>query len=171
MVWFPQTDIEHAMQDEIDALIAERDNLKKACTAFEQAADAYRTERDKLKEDDLNNQLRIADLVERVSKLKEEVERLRERVRFADQDCAAECAGLRGEVERLTEACDGYLGHAAGLRAENAKLVERVSELELALEKIIERNQVDSYKADDPIDGPLAKIARAALSRTSEEAK
>jgi chromosome segregation ATPase len=177
MVWFPQTDIEHAMQDEIDALIAERDNLKKACTAFEQAADAYRTERDKLKEDDLNNQLRIADLVERVSKLKEEVERLRERVRFADQDCAAECAGLRGEVERLTEACDGYLGHAAGLRAENAKLVERVSELERAL------GEIEFASGDQPaaMNMPEADwyrsrfydcvaTASAALSRTSEEA-
>jgi hypothetical protein len=136
------------------ALIAERDRLQSCLHDYENTYPhmtlSLRAERDELKK---------------------EVERMRERVRFADQDCAAECAGLRGEVERLTEACDGYLGHAAGLRAENAKLVERVSELELALEKIIERNQVDSYKADDPIDGPLAKIARAALSRTSEEAK
>jgi chromosome segregation ATPase len=32
----------------------------------------------------------------------------------------------RTESERLKEACDGYLGHAAGLRDENAKLLERI---------------------------------------------
>jgi hypothetical protein len=53
-------------------------------------------------------------------------------------DAATEIENLRGsrdeweaaakhyvaENERLTAACEGYLGHAAGLRAENAKLRE-----------------------------------------------
>jgi uncharacterized protein YdbL (DUF1318 family) len=100
-------------------------------------------------------------LIAERDKLKEEVERLRERVRFADQDCAAECAGLRGEVERLTEACDGYLGHAAGLRAENAKLVERVSVLREALGQIV--NNCDAHSSEW-----IRNVARVALSRTSE---
>jgi uncharacterized membrane protein YccC len=108
----PATDIEFAMQAEIDALRADRD------------------------------------------KLKEEVERLRERIRFADQDCAAECAGLRGE---------------------NAKLVERVSELEKALRAI------EAASGDQPaaMNMPAADwyrsrfydcvaTASAALSRASE---
>jgi cell division protein FtsB len=71
-------------------------------------------------------------------KLKAEVERLRERIRFADQDCAAECAGLRGE---------------------NAKLVERVSVLERALKQI----------ADGQTNGQPCTYARASLARASEE--
>jgi hypothetical protein len=30
------------------------------------------------------------------------------------------------DIKRLKEACDGYLAHAAGLRDENAKLLERI---------------------------------------------
>jgi chromosome segregation ATPase len=93
----------------LSALEKERDNWKKAT---EVAIASEKANRAKLE-------------AER-DKLKEEVERLKEMMRFADQDCAAECSGLRGEVGRLTEACDGYLGHAAGLRADNAKLKEEV---------------------------------------------
>jgi hypothetical protein len=61
------------------------------------------------------------------------------------------------ENARLKEACDGYLAHAANLRGENAKLEERASVLEGALEEY-------AAMGDD-----LGDLARAAL-RTSEEA-
>jgi predicted nuclease with TOPRIM domain len=60
------------------ALIAERDNLKKACTAFECAADAYRAERDKLKEELARVRSPYYKLVERVSELERALKSIRE---------------------------------------------------------------------------------------------
>jgi hypothetical protein len=107
------------------ALIAERDNLKKACTAFECAANAYRAERDKLK------------------------------------------------------ARDWDLENDALLR-KNDKLVERVSELEGALEKIVEehssnaihiaRAALEKIKFRNLPGTTNHELAKEALSRTSEEA-
>jgi hypothetical protein len=79
--------------------------------------------------------------------------KLKERIRFADQDCAAECASLRAEVERLTKECEeqARLNGMGGerelaLRAENERLRE-------ALEKIVKHGDV----------GWTHDIARAAL--------
>jgi hypothetical protein len=73
---------------------------------------------------------------------------------------------LEAERDKLKEACDGYLAHAANLRGENAKLEERVSVLEGALESIALR---DSFLGE--LQEPqAARIARAALTRTSEDA-
>jgi hypothetical protein len=96
-------------------------------------------------------------------------------------------ASLIAERDKLKEACDGYLAHAANLRGENAKLeeeaeracdiikgyhadmfklVERVSVLERALESIALRDSLVG-ELQEP---QAARIARAAL-RTSEDAK
>jgi uncharacterized protein YukE len=66
-----------------------------------------------------------------------------------------EIVRLADERDKLKEACDGYLAHAANLRGENAKLEERISELKQALKQIA-----------DPLLSPLLSrrdIARAAL--------
>jgi chromosome segregation ATPase len=54
--------------------------------------------------------------------LRDEVGRLNERIRFADQEFAAECAGLRGEVERLRLENGLVMAEVATLRAENERL-------------------------------------------------
>jgi hypothetical protein len=51
MVWFPQTDIEHAMQDEIDTLRAERDKLKAEATCFFEEGIKRGADNAKLKEE------------------------------------------------------------------------------------------------------------------------
>jgi hypothetical protein len=63
--------------------------------------------------------------------------KLKERIRFADQDCAAECASLRAEVERLTKECEeqARLNGMGGerelaLRAENERLREALREMD-----------------------------------------
>jgi hypothetical protein len=73
---------------------------------------------------------------------------------------------VRAERDKLREACDGYLAHAANLRGENAKLEERASVLEGALESIALRDSLVG-ELQEP---QAARIARAAL-RTSEDAK
>jgi hypothetical protein len=104
----------------------------------------------------------IASLIAERDKLKEE---LTAEIKLGDAR-SAECHSLRAERDKLTQACDGYLGHAANLRGENAKLEERVSVLEGALESIALR---DSFLGE--LQEPqAARIARAALTRTSEEA-
>jgi predicted nuclease with TOPRIM domain len=60
------------------------------------------------------------------AKLVEEVERLNAEAHQCWNEYEDVAQALRDENERLKEACDGYLGHAAGLRDENAKLLERI---------------------------------------------
>jgi hypothetical protein len=128
---------------------------------------AVRAERDRL-QDEINTILEIKD---------KQVNALVERVSV-----------LESERDKLKEACDGYLAHAANLRGENAKLVERVSVLERALQAIADgiprpTEGVTIYRKDGKIskhdkckhdlfmwegcDECISDFARAAL-RTSE---
>jgi regulator of replication initiation timing len=103
MIRFPGTDIEFAMQDEIDTLRAEVERLKEACDGY----------------------------LGHAAGLRDENAKLLERIRFADQEFAAECAGLRGEVERQSVIIKGFensynasLRRYETLRMENERLRE-----------------------------------------------
>jgi hypothetical protein len=135
---FPETDIEFAMQAEIDALRADRDNWKKATEVAIAAEKANRAkleaERDEMKQ--------MAFDVSRLNdKRKEEMEQVE---KWADQ--------WMNTTKKKNAECDAF-------RTENAKLVERVSELALQL-----------IYDDHGLAPELVEIARAALSRISEEA-
>jgi hypothetical protein len=101
-----------------------------------------------------------------------------------------EVTKLIAERDKLKEACDGYLAHAANLRGEHAKLEERVSVLEGALQAIADgiprpTEGVTIYRKDGKISKHdkckhdlfmwegcnecISDFARAAL-RTSEDA-
>jgi SMC interacting uncharacterized protein involved in chromosome segregation len=112
--WFPQTDIEFAMQDEIDTLRAEVEHWKAIAQAHNDSLVARIEENKKLTER-LNNRPDWKHSLD----LQAENERLR-------AENGLLMAENRTESERLKEACDGYLAHAAGLRDENAKLLERI---------------------------------------------
>jgi hypothetical protein len=77
-------------------------------------------------------------------------------------EAAALIASLIAERDKLTRSAEGFRAAYLNAFAENAKLVERVSVLEKALEKI-ERNVTGDIRV-------VIEIARAAL-RTSEDAK
>jgi predicted nuclease with TOPRIM domain len=75
---------------------------------------------------------------------------------------------LETERDKLKEACDGYLAHAANLRGENAKLEERVSVLEERGKAVLQMvDNVDDWTLE--AQSEIIEPFRAAL-RTSEEA-
>jgi predicted ribosome quality control (RQC) complex YloA/Tae2 family protein len=90
----------------------------------------------------------------------EEVERSISFRKRVEEDLQTEQLRLEAERDKLKKACTAFECAANAYRAERDNLKERVSELEGALEKIADCDDRD-FLAN--------RIARAALSRTSEE--
>jgi chromosome segregation ATPase len=112
----------NTLRAEVERLTKERDqayeqNITYAAlhTELEGDAIALRTESERLKE-------ACDGYLGHAAGLRDEVGRLNERIRFADQEFAAECAGLRGEVERLRLENGLVMAEVATLRAENERL-------------------------------------------------
>jgi chromosome segregation ATPase len=103
--------------------------------------------------------------------LRDENAKLIERIRFADQEFAAECAGLRGEIERLTDTGSRFAQANAALQDANEDLRSEVHELRAENERL--REALEPFARDTAKDviwvAKAVQKARAALSRTSEE--
>jgi uncharacterized membrane protein YccC len=131
--------------------------------------------RDAIEFDKFRTMLKIAD--DMLTALRAENEKLR-------AENGLLMAENRTESERLKEACDGYLGHAAGLREENAKLLERIrfADQEFAAECAALRAENERLRGalEEISDGAdfgdpykeiktLIGIARAALQSKGEK--
>jgi regulator of replication initiation timing len=90
--------------------------------------------------------------------LREEVGRLNERIRFADQEFAAECAALRAENERLAKELSATV--AERTRAQQA--CEQISAENERLREALERIK------EQPNKSSCIAVARAALQSKGE---